>query len=72
MTIYDHSLSDHRDVIVPYLPTANDMVLVQGEDVDPEPWDGRVTDYDERRGVVSVRFYIRKRYEMGIWINYGE
>ena len=54
------------DVIVPYFPQVNDMVLIQGSD--PQPWKGRVLDFDSVQRILSVVFYVEHASEHGTFV----
>lgn len=50
----DFPFQDTSGVIVPYFPTVNDMVPVQGSD--QEPWQGRVIAFAPESDILSVAF----------------
>lgn len=69
-TLIDHlrpfPISCPQNVIVPYYPTMNIMVLVQGSDKDP--WRGRVISHNTGSDLVSVAFYIEDGSHRGVWV----
>lgn len=50
-------VSDHRQVVVPYFPSVNDMVLVQGADL--VPWQGCVVAYEAGQDLFLLYFTSR-------------
>ena len=60
------SVENPDQVIVPYYPTPNDMVLVQGSVM--EPWRGHVVEFDLGHDVLSIAFYVKHRTERDTWV----